>query len=108
MVYHIHTHTLIDSSAHWLRYTSLLDRTKLCIDVSHAALWGRDPVQSILDFCERLNYVHLQDYPKTLDEIGFDRWVTAFPARPAPGQEDPCRQARRSRRMREYLQGLGY
>jgi sugar phosphate isomerase/epimerase len=135
--YHIHTNTLIDSNAHWLRYMSLLDRTKLCIDVSHAALWGYDPVQSILDFRERLNYIHLQDYSstsrdengryqpvwcdvgetasvdfpailKTVDEIGFDRWVTACPARPAPGREDPCRLARHSRGMREYLRGLGY
>ncbi len=51
------------------------------------------------------------DFPailKTLDEIGFDRWVTACPGKPAPGQEDSCRQARRSRQMRDYLKGLGY
>jgi sugar phosphate isomerase/epimerase len=135
--YHIHTNTLIDSIEHWRRYTSLLDRAKLCIDVSHAALWGYDPVQSILDFREQLNYIHLQDYSSTsrdengryqsvwcdvgetasvdfpailntLEKIGFERWVTACPGRVIPGQEDPCRQAQHSRRMREYLKGLGY
>lgn len=135
--YHIHTNTLIDSTEHWRLYMSLLDRTKVCIDVSHAQLWGYDPVQSIRDYRDQLNYVHLQDYSstsrdedgrylpvwcdvgeaesvdfpailKTLDEIGYDRWVTACPSQPPAGQEDPCTQARRSTSMREYLRGLGY
>jgi sugar phosphate isomerase/epimerase len=135
--YHIHTNTLIDSTEHWRLYMSLLDRTKVCIDVSHAQLWGYDPVQAILDYREQLNYVHLQDYSstsrdengtywpvwcdvgeaenvdfpailKTLDEAGYDRWITACPGEVAPGQEDPLVMARNSRNMREYLHSLGY
>jgi sugar phosphate isomerase/epimerase len=135
--YHIHTNTLIDSTEHWRLYMSLLERTKLCIDVSHAQLWGYDPVQAIRDYGDRLNYVHLQDYSSTsrdesgryqpvwcdvgeaqsvdfpailkvLQESGYDRWVTACPGEVAPGQENPCEQARRSRTMREYVRCLGY
>lgn len=136
--YHIHTNTLIDSSEHWRLYMSLIDRTRLCIDVSHAALWGYDPVQAIRDFYPHLNYVHLQDYlsvtrgedgrydavwcdvgetasvnfpaiMQTLDELGYERWISGCPGRPALGpDESPIAQAQRSRNMREYLQSLGY
>jgi sugar phosphate isomerase/epimerase len=135
--YHIHTNTLIDSTEHWRLYMSLLDRTKVCIDVSHAQLWGYDPVQAIRDYRDQLNYVHLQDYSstsrdedgtyrpvwcdvgeaenvdfpailKTLDEAGFDRWITACPGEVVPGQEDPLMMARKSRNMRAYLRSLGY
>ncbi|MDP6175690.1 MAG: TIM barrel protein, partial [Rhodospirillales bacterium] len=41
--YHIHTNTLIDSIEDWKHYMGLLDKAKLCIDVSHAQLWGYDP-----------------------------------------------------------------
>jgi sugar phosphate isomerase/epimerase len=135
--YHIHTNTLIDSAEHWRLYMSLLDRAKLCIDVSHAQLWGYDPVEAIRDYRDQLNYVHLQDYSSTsrgengrylpvwcdvgeaenvdfpsvlatLDEIGYDRWVTACPGEVPPGQGDPRNLARRSCNMRDYLRGLGW
>ena len=135
--YHIHTNLLVDSVEDWKLYMKLLEKAKLCIDVSHAELWGYDPVQSIVDFWDQLNYVHLQDYSsctcreagrynpewvdvgqaecldfggvlKTLDGRGFDRWVTACPGDPIPGEEAPISEARRSARMREYLRGLGF
>ena len=135
--YHIHTNTLVDSSEHWRLYMSLIERAKLCIDVSHAQLWGYDPVQSIWDFRDQLNYVHLQDYTSTsrdedgkylpllcdvgegesvdfsailkaLEEIGFSRWVTSCPGVPTPGQDGALNEARSSRKMREYLKRLGY
>jgi sugar phosphate isomerase/epimerase len=135
--YHIHTNLLVDSIEDWKYYMSLLDTAKLCIDVSHAQLWGYDPVESIRDFRDQLNYMHLQDYASTsrredgwydpiwcdvgeaenvdfpavrdvLEEIGFDRWVTACPGQPVPGQDDPISEAKRSRRMVEYLRGIGY
>ena len=134
--YHIHTNTLVDSIDEWKLYMSLLRRARLCIDVSHAELWGYDPVQSILDFWEQLNYVHLQDYTsctvreygrynpewvdvgegecldfagvlQTLERRGFDRWVTACPGT-VPEGADAVAQARISAGMREYLRGLGY
>ena len=134
--YHIHTNTLVDSVKEWQLYMSLLRRAKLCIDVSHAELWGYDPVQSILDFWDQLNYVHLQDYASctvreyghynpdwvdvgegeflrfdevlaTLEGRGFSCWVTACPGK-VPKGEDAVAQARRGAGMRRYLRGLGY
>ena len=135
--YHIHTNLLVDSSEDWRTYMSLLDKAKLCIDVSHAQLWGYDPVASIRDFQAQLNYIHLQDYASTsqradgyylpvwcdvgqavnvdfvavrevLEEIGYNRWVTAVPGEPIPGADDAISEAKRSRRMVEYLKGIGY
>ena len=45
--YHIHTNTTVDSIDDWAKYMSLLRKCKLCIDVSHSALWGYDPIESI-------------------------------------------------------------
>jgi inosose dehydratase len=134
--YHIHTNLLIDSMDDWKLYMSLLDKAKLCIDVSHAELWGYDPVESIEDFWSQLNYIHLQDYSscairepskynpkwvavgegecldfaavlKKLEEKGFERWVTACPGEP-PQNDDAISEAQRSAGMRAYLRGLGY
>ena len=131
--YHIHTNTLVDSAADWRRYLGMLQRAQLCIDVSHAQLWGVDPVAAIREFAPRLNYVHLQDYSASsrdadgtyqpvwcdvgeaeavdfpavlavLVELGFRRWVTACPR----SGDDPPTEARRSRRTRDYLRRLGY
>ena len=63
--YHIHTNMLVDSVEDWQRYMADLKKAKLCIDVSHAQLWGYDPVASIRDFQSQLNYIHLQDYSST-------------------------------------------
>ena len=135
--YHIHTNLLVDSAEDWRLYMNLLDKARLCIDVSHAELWDYDPVQSLIDFWHQLNYVHLQDYTSctvrepgrynpewvsvgegecldfagvlnTLAERGFDRWVTSCPGEPAYEGEDAVSEARRSAGMRQYLRGLGY
>ncbi len=135
--YHIHTNLLVDSVDDWRMYMKRLNKAKLCIDVSHAQLWGYDPVDSIRDFRSQLNYIHLQDYSSTsrrddgyylpvwcdvgqaasvdfpavrnvLEEIKFDRWVTACPGEPIPGADDVVSEARRSKRMVDYLRGIGY
>jgi sugar phosphate isomerase/epimerase len=135
--YHIHTNLLVDSVEDWRTYMGYLDTAKLCIDVSHAQLWGYDPVDSIRDFRSQLNYVHLQDYASTsrredgwylpvwcdvgqaenvdfpairsvLEETNFERWVTACPGEPIPGADDPMSEAKRSKRMVDYLRGIGY
>ena len=135
--YHIHTNLLVDSVADWKTYMSYLDKAKLCIDVSHADLWGYDPVQSLHDFRDQLNYVHLQDYSESsrrddgyylpkwvdvgqanrvdfsavreaLEDIGYNRWVTAVPGDTIPGQGDAWSEAHRSKRMVDYLRGIGY
>ena len=135
--YHIHTNCLVDSIGHWKLYMSRVNKTGLCIDVSHAKLWGYDPVASLHDFRSQLNYVHLQDYssctrdeegryhPKwvsvgeaqgvdfpsvmrALGEIGFDRVVTCCPGEPAYEGEDPVSESRRSTAMREYVRSIGF
>lgn len=135
--YHIHTNLLVDSIVDWRFYMSLLKTARLCIDVSHAQLWGYDAAQSLKDFRSQLNYVHLQDYSacarredgtylpawvdvgqackvdfvavrQAMEEIGYQRWVTAVPGDTIPGQEDAISEARRSRRMAEYLREIGY
>ena len=130
--YHIHTNTTVDSIEDWAKYMSLLRKCKLCIDVSHAALWEYTPAEAIRRYKDRLIYVHLQDYNrasggvdtpydvdwvdvgggtaidfpaimKTLEEIGYDRWVTA-----CPGQVENRSDEERMRMNREYLRELGY
>ena len=76
--YHIHTNTTVDSIDDWAKYMSLLRKCKLCIDVSHAALWGSDPVESISRYRDALVYVHLQDYSAVTggDDTPYDvDWV---------------------------------
>jgi sugar phosphate isomerase/epimerase len=135
--YHIHTNLLVDSTEHWKKYMSHLDKARLCIDVSHAQLWGFDPVEAIKQFKDQLNYVHLQDYSSTsrgkdgeylpvwcsvgeavacdfpaiaraLEEIGYDRWVTGCPGQMKPGREDALSMAIDSKAMYEYMRGAGY
>ncbi len=130
--YHIHTNTTIDSINDWAKYMSLLRKCKLCIDVSHSALWGFNPIESIRRYNEALVYVHLQDYCSatggngtpydvewvdvgggtvmdfpgiisTLEKLGYDRWVTA-----CPGQVESRSDVERMSINREYLRGLGY
>lgn len=132
--YHIHTNLLVDSIEDWKSYMAMLNKAKLCIDVSHAELWGYDAVESLRDFRHQLNYVHLQDYSSTtrrddgyylpvwcdvgvaanvdfpgvrkiLEEIGYSRWVTAVPGEPIV---EPIEEARRSKATVEYLRGIGF
>jgi sugar phosphate isomerase/epimerase len=132
--YHIHTNLLVDSIDEWRAYMRQLHKAKLCIDVSHAQLWGYDPVASLRDFRSQLNYVHLQDYSSTsrredgyylpvwcdvgaaancdfpairqvLEEISYNRWVTAVPGEPIV---EPLEEAKRSKEMVTYLKGIGY
>ncbi len=132
--YHIHTNLLVDSVEDWQYYMSLLKQAKLCIDVSHAELWGYDAVESLRDFRNQLNYVHVQDYSTTsrredgyylpvwcdvgeyanvdfpgvrqvLEEIGYNRWVTAVSGEPIV---DPLTEAKRSKEMVTYLRGIGF
>ena len=65
LTYHIHTNLLVDSIDHWKLYMDHLRTAGLCIDVSHAQLWGYDPAASLRDFRGQLNYVHLQDWAAT-------------------------------------------
>ncbi len=135
--YHIHTNLLVDTIEHWRLYMSCLRKARLCIDVSHAQLWGYEATQSLRDFSPQLNYVHLQDYSsctrtqdgryepvwvsvgeaecmdfgavmQTVKDIDFDRLVTCCPGEPAYDGEDAVSEAQRSAGMRQYMRRLGY
>ena len=119
--YHIHTLTTIDSREDWEQLMAKMKTCKLCIDVSHSVFWGYDPVASLKDFQDRLIYVHLQDWLryswvelgegelvdvpaclKTLDEIGYDRWVVTCPGDTQRTEEEKMKM------NREYLRSIGY
>ncbi len=135
--YHIHTNLLVDSAEDWKTYMGYLDKAKLCIDVSHAQLWGYDPVEAIRDYKDQLNYIHLQDYSSytqhdngfhdphwcavgeaeacdftaiagILKEINYNRWVTGCPGEPQPGREDALSIAECSQSMYDYIRRVGY
>ena len=135
--YHIHSCSIVDSLEEWRTYMSCLHKARLCIDVSHAAYWNYDPVESIREFKDQLNYVHLQDWTgpthfddgtdkrawcpvgegnacdfpailSVLEEIDYDRWVTGVPGIPEPGREDALSMARESKSMYRYMRSVGY
>ena len=135
--YHIHSNSIVDSLEEWRTYVSMLDKAKLCIDVSHAEYWGYDPVESIREFKDQLNYIHLQDWTgptrfddgldkrawcpvgegnacdfsailSVLKEINYDRWVTGVPGTPIPGHDSALIMAQESKSMYKYMRGVGY
>lgn len=137
LTYHIHTNLAVDSVDEWKLYMANLKKAGLCIDVSHAELWGYDPVASLRDFKDQLNYVHLQDYSsctvrepgkynptwvavgeaecldfkgcaEVLKETGYDRWVTACPGAPPVESEDAISESKRSKKMYDYCRATGF
>ena len=137
LTYHIHTNLMVDSVDDWKVYMANLKKAKLCIDVSHADLWGYDAVESLKDFRSQLNYVHLQDYSdctvrkpgkynpswvavgeakcldfegcaQVLKDTGWDRWVTSCPGAPPEGGEDAVSEAKRSKKMYEFCRSAGF
>lgn len=120
--YHPHIHTTVDSKEDWIRFADMLEKCKICLDVSHIALWGYEPSQAFRDYANRLVYVHLQDcvedttmvelgdgtmfdFPQTLQtltDIGYRRWVTA-----CPGQTTHLTDEQKMIKNREYLKSLG-
>jgi len=136
LTYHIHTNLLVDSIGEWELYMANLKKAGLCIDVSHADLWGYDAVESLKNFRSQLNYVHLQDYTdctvrepgnynpswvavgkaecldfkgcaQILEDTNYDRWVTACPGAPPPN-DDAVSEAKRSVTMYDYCRETGF
>jgi inosose dehydratase len=62
VAYHPHTRCTIENEA---EIDALMHETKaltLCLDVSHIALVGEDPVAHLRKYRQRLGYVHLKDW----------------------------------------------
>ncbi len=135
--FHIHTNQVVNSAQDMATYMQTARKARLCIDVSHAHLWGWDPSEVLRHYKDQLNYVHLQEYTavdiqdgrwfypdwvdvhvpghmnfpairSTLEEMGFDRWVTACPGAPIPGADSPLDEAKRSAQTYSYLKAIGF
>lgn len=122
VAYHPHTACTIETAD---EIDLLMEQTQvlgLCLDASHIALVGEDPVAHLRTYRERLSYVHLKDWARgkfvelgegslgidfaaclrTLDELGFDGWVVVENSR---SDVSPLRSAEINA---AYLRGLGY
>jgi len=122
VAYHPHVDCTIeteDEIDELLKQTSAL---RLCLDASHVALVGEDPVAHLRKYRERLGYVHLKDwargkfvelgrrtigidFPAILHELEnqrFGGWVVIEHSRSVVS---PLHSAQVNA---EYLQGLGY
>ena len=62
IAYHPHTRCTVENER---EIDALLNETKqltLCLDISHIALVGEDPVSHLRKYRQRLGYVHLKDW----------------------------------------------
>lgn len=122
VAYHPHTACTIETEA---EIDMLMEQTGtlgLCLDASHIALVGEDPVAHLHKYRERLRYVHLKDWGRgkfielgegtlgidfpaflhTLQEINFGGWIVVETSR---SDESPLRSAQINA---AYLERLGY
>ena len=121
VTFHPHVGHLVDSAGDWQRFMTRLHRCRLCMDMSHAVHWGYDPVRAVGDFRERIAYVHLHDHRDggavelgegpmcdygafltSLQEAGYDGWITVCPGAAARPEEEKMRL------NRDYLTSLGF
>lgn len=81
VAYHPHTRCTIENEG---EIDALMHETKaltLCLDVSHIALVGEDPIAHLNKYYERLGYVHLKDWAKgEFIEMGHGTIGIDFPA----------------------------
>jgi sugar phosphate isomerase/epimerase len=120
--YHPHTGCTIETESEIDILLAKTQTTQLCLDVSHVALVGEDPVTQLAKYRTRTGYVHLKDYANGkfvelglgnigidvrsilswLDSERFDGWVVIENSR---SDESPARSAQYNA---DYLQRLGY
>ena len=62
VAYHPHTRCTIENEREIDALMNETKRLRLCLDVSHIALVGEDPVAHLRKYRERLGYVHLKDW----------------------------------------------
>lgn len=122
VAYHPHTGCTIETED---EIDLLMEQTRtlgLCLDASHIALVGEDPVAHMRKYRERLAYVHLKDWGRgkfvelglgtlgidfaailgALAEMRYSGWIVVESSR---SDESPLRSARINA---EYLARLGY
>ena len=122
VAYHPHVACTVETEAEIDR---LLQRTRvltLCLDASHIALVGEDPITHLRKYRERTSYVHLKDWGRgafqelgqgtlDIDFAGFLRELetTAFPGWVVVEQSRSDVSPERSAAVNAaYVRGLGY
>lgn len=64
VAYHPHVACTVETEAEIDRLLAATRRLTLCLDVSHVALVGEDPVAHLRKYRERTGYVHLKDWAR--------------------------------------------
>jgi len=64
VAYHPHVACTIETSEEIQKLLSGSDRLRLCLDASHIALVGEDPIEEISRYWNRTSYIHLKDWAK--------------------------------------------
>ena len=62
VAYHPHTRCTVQTEAEIDQLMALTQHLTLCLDVSHIAVVGEDPVTQLHKYRQRLGYVHLKDW----------------------------------------------
>ena len=122
VAYHPHVACTIETEAEIERLMNSTKALSLCLDASHIALVGEDPLAHIAKYRDRTSYIHLKDWARgkfvemgegtlsidfaailrDLDSAGFPGWVVVEQSR---SDVSPLRSAEVNA---AYLQSLGY
>lgn len=120
VAYHPHTGCTVETEAEIDRVLDLAPRARLCLDVSHVAVVGEDPVRQLQKYRARTSYVHLKDWrdghfvglgdgilgprwQEILEQLaGFEGWVVVEQSR---SEVSPERSATENA---AFLTRLGY
>ncbi|MER3436250.1 MAG: hypothetical protein C4346_00670 [Chloroflexota bacterium] len=122
VAYHPHVACTIETEEEIDRLLNATQALTLCLDASHIALVGEDPIAHLRKYRDRTSYVHLKDWAKgkfvelgqgtlgidfpailrELDAMAFPGWVVIEMSR---SDVSPAVSARANA---AYLQSLGY
>jgi len=122
VAYHPHVDCTIETEDEIDRLLEQTSALRLCLDASHIALVGEDPIAHLRKYRERLGYVHLKDWARgkfvelgrgtigidfpailrELEQQRFEGWIVVEQSRSVAS---PLHSARINA---EYLTGLGY
>ncbi len=120
--YHPHVACTIETSGEIEALMKQTRKLKLCLDASHIALVGEDPLTVLETWWDRLGYIHLKDwgrgkfaelgrgtididFPKILDELARQRFGGWVVLEQSQSDVSPLESARINA---VYLRGLGY
>jgi sugar phosphate isomerase/epimerase len=122
VAYHPHVACTVETEAEIDRLLDATQALTLCLDASHIALVGEDPLAHLRKYRERTSYIHLKDWARgkfvemgegslgidfaailrELESTGFPGWVVVEQSR---SDVSPLVSARKNA---AYLRGLGY